>query len=340
MKLLIAGDLHYRGTNPRARTDLFPEALTSKLYEVFDIARQRKAGAIVIPGDIFDSPAVAYSVFGDLAHVLKVAPCPILTVPGNHDLWGHNAESQPRTAYGVLARLEIVWDLTGECMENMKEDICIVGRGYTADTDTNLDGYLVSKEARDAEGYNVWVSVAHGMALPQAPGYDLRHTLLEDIAAHEDAPDILIVGHEHIGFGVKAYARKAGGEMLAVNPGALCRLTAHPAEIARQVQVCLLEIHGRHKDGLLMVDVEMIPLKTARPGCEVLSRAHLEAQAEREERMNRFLALLVEEGEAKYLEVRDIVEDLGRRDNLPRDVVDEALRRIAVAREALGAKPV
>lgn len=48
------------------------------------------------------------------------------------------------------------------------------------------------------------------------------------------------------------------------------------------------------------------------------------------------MKLLASEGEAKFLEVREIVEDIAARDNLPEAVKAEALRRIGEARERLG----
>lgn len=335
MRLLVTGDLHFRGTNPRSRTDLFQEALIAKLTEIFDLAVQHQAEAIVVPGDVFDSPGVTYSVWTDLACLLQDAPCRVLTVPGNHDLWGHNADSVDRTGYGALARLQLVWDLTREPYETMDQGICLLGAGFDADTDRMLDHYLVPQAAR-TRSHQVWVKVVHGMALDRPPGFELRHTLLADIAAHPDAPDVLLLGHEHTGLGVQWYRRSHGGDMLAINPGALCRLSAHPAELERQVQVCLLSIEGKNAQGQLLADTRLLPLQSARPGHEVLSRAHLEAQAEREDRLNRFLDLLASEGETRFLELTDIVNDVAQREHLPESVVAEALRRLSQAREQLG----
>ena len=66
-------------------------------------------------------------------------------------------------------------------------------------------------------------------------------------------------------------------------------------------------------------------LSLSRPGHEVLSREHIEAAAERESRIEEFLQLLASEGEAKFLEVREIVEDIAARDNISADVKQEAV---------------
>ena len=101
-------------------------------------------------------------------------------------------------------------------------------------------------------------------------------------------------------------------------------------EIERKIQVALLTVENGG------CEAELIPLKSAAPGYEVLSRQHLEAEAEREERLEKFLSLLASEGESKFLEVREIIEDIAARENLPEEVKAEALERIGKAREKLG----
>ncbi len=96
------------------------------------------------------------------------------------------------------------------------------------------------------------------------------------------------------------------------------------------MQVALLTV----KDG--QATAELIPLKSARPAHEILSREHIESAVERESRIDEFLKLLASEGEAKFLEVREIVEDIAARDNIPANVKRDALRRIGAAREKLG----
>jgi exonuclease SbcD len=96
------------------------------------------------------------------------------------------------------------------------------------------------------------------------------------------------------------------------------------------VHVALLTV----EDG--KCEAELIPLKCAAPGHEILSRQHLEAEAERNDRLEKFLGLLASEGESKFLEVREIVENIAAREQLPGEVKAEALKRIGEARERLG----
>jgi len=334
---LIAGDWHFRGSNPRARTDDFKASLTAKVREAYALARAGQADGIIIPGDVTDSPGLAYSTLGDLAALLHEAPCRVYAIAGNHDIYGANPETLPRSAFGLLERVGLVCRLGAEPYDGNAAAhglgcVLLFGRNYDAETDRGPGAYLVPEDAltdRPADAFSILV--AHGMLLQEPPGFDLRHTLLRDVAASPRCPDVLVVGHEHLGFGVRRLeAANQRGELLAINPGALARLTAHPAEIERAVQVCRLTI------GYGGAEAELISVKCARPGHEVLSREHLEAAAAREEQLSKFLALLTSEGEATFLEVQQIIDDIARREGLPAEVVAEALRRIGAAREQMG----
>lgn len=326
-KAIVTGDWHFRGTNPRSRLDNFQDALEEKLSEVFALARHHNAQAIICPGDVFDGPSASWGTVARLTQILRASPCPILAINGNHDIFGGNQASRFRTPYGFLVQTGFLWDVedsefTGE-VEKDGQIVLITGCGFDTNTDTK------TPEGKAQFSPRIWVDgafqihVVHSMLLDKQPGFYMRHTLISEV---KTSAQVIISGHEHTGFGV---VRREDG-VLFINPGALCRLSAHVAEMERPVQVVLLTVENGQ------AAAELIPLKSARPGHEVLSREHIESAAERESRIDEFLKLLASEGEAKFLEVREIVEDIAARENVPADVKQEALRRIGVAREKLG----
>ena len=322
-KAIVTGDLHFRGTNPRARLDNFQEALSAKLLETIHLARDHKADCIIIPGDVFDGPSTSWGVVADLIQILKTAPCPILSIHGNHDIYGGNVISKHRTPYGLLSKIGFLWDVE-ESEFNGSENVIVTGCGFDTNTDTK------TPEGMQQFSPRIWVDgafqihVVHSMLLNRDPGFDMRHTLISQV---QTTAQVIVSGHEHTGYGI---VRRESDGVLFINPGALCRLSAHVVEIERPVQVVLLTVENDQ------ATAELIPLKSARPGHEVLSREHIEAAAERESRIEEFLKLLASEGEAKFLEVREIVEDIAARENLPEAIKAEALRRIGEARERLG----
>ena len=325
MKFIVTGDIHFRGNNPRARLDNYMVAIKRKLLEVVELAIDHNATAIICPGDLFDSPKTMWGTVAELADVLKQAPCPVLCVHGNHDIWAGNAGSKPRTPFGFLERLNFIWDVSGATY--FINNVSVSGHGFNVETDTELGmeqfmpTYGFPNDFEDV--YRI--HLVHSMLLERPPGFEMRHTLISDV---KTTANVIISGHDHTGFGIKQ--RDDG--VLFINPGALCRLSAHQAEMERRVQVALLTIDT---DG---ARAELIPLSSALPGHEVLSREHIENAVERENRLGRFLELLASEGESKFLEVQEIVDDIAARDNIPGEVKAEALMRIGQAQEELAVR--
>jgi exonuclease SbcD len=328
---IITGDWHYRLQNPKARMDDYLEALDNKISEVYDLARRYHAKAIIVPGDIFDSANISIPGIWQLAKKLKSAPCTVITVPGNHDIASHNLETIPRTPYGLLKELGYIY-----CMHNnwdglltdIPEDanIIVSGHGYNTETDNDITQYGLKEDV--SKGFNVHIT--HGMLLEKSPGIEMKHTLVSDLEKLPEGlkPHVLINGHYHFGLPLTWV-----GKTLVINPGALGRLTAHVEEMNREVKVALLTINGPED-----YNAKFIPLKSAAPGHVVLSREHIEQEEVRNERLETFLKLLSSESEQKFLEVQEIVESVARSDNLPKDVVEEALLRIGKAREIINGR--
>jgi exonuclease SbcD len=314
-KFIIVGDIQFRGVNPTARKDDFPTALAAKIDEVHQIAKREQADAILTPGDLFDSPMVSYSVLLKLMTLLQMSPCPWVTIPGNHDLFGSNADTYSRTPMAVLEQARVIKVLGYRNQYRFERDIAISGRGFDWEMDTHPSTYAAPGDSD--------IHLVHGMLVAAPLPIEAKHTLISDVKTNAR---VTVCGHEHLGFGV---IRRPDGKIF-INPGALCRESAHPAEMERTVQVCILNITKNN------ISWELVPIQSARPAEEVLTRDHIEAQAARDERMSYFLDLLSREGEGKFLEVAEIIGSITAREQLPPAVKDEALRRIAAAREELG----
>jgi exonuclease SbcD len=324
IRLLYIGDVHYRGNSPRARLDSYPDAIKAKLRECWSLAAQNNCQAVICPGDLLDSPDPDYSVTGELAAVLRECPVPFYTCIGNHEIYGYSQSTVPRTALGLLARIGAVKLLTRVpvVIDDAANSVYLTGQGYHADMDRSQADYQTGLST-ELCGWRV--HVVHGMLVEKPLPYEAPHTLVKDLKS--DA-DVVLAGHEHIGFG---YLRSKNNAA-CINPGALGRVNAKIEEMYRPIQVALLTFTSDCQP----ITVDLIPLSCARPGSEVLSREHIEQQIQREDRTSRFLSLLASEGESRFLEVADIVDDIARRDALPVAVTQDALRRIGLARELLG----
>ncbi len=321
MKFLFLTDDHKRGTTPENRKDNFPESLAEKLREVVRISLEQEVDYVLHAGDFFDVPAPAISVCADFLEIYQQFSVPVYTIPGNHDLFGHNSETLPRTMLGFAARLGIVKLLDREplYLEKGGLRVQVTGQGYHFEMDRRdpkLD-YVVEKRDCDYA-----IHMVHGMLLqkPLFPG--ALYTLIEHIWDTE--ADFTLVGHNHLGF---PDTEKDG--RLFLNPGALVRLSNQKQEMKRPVQVMVMDL------GASPPVVQKIRLKSALPGEEVLDRSRLDEAAFREERLAGYLQEVKAAGSYQRTDVRVLIEEIAAIEDLPPGVIQEALQRISMAEEAL-----
>lgn len=324
LKLVFTGDWHIRGSNPRNRTDNYKEALKEKLREIFALAEQESAWAIITPGDTFDRPEVSISVLLEFAEILTESPVQILTTIGNHDVYGYNLDTYQRTSLRVMELLvrkfRVVYDPAHPILLPPTKLNQITFSPYSSQIDK--DGYGYSPEF-DCGGL-IKIHVAHGMMLDHAPPFD-RYTLLEEA---KTTAQLVLTGHCHTGYGIH---RRSDG-VVFVNPGALTRISASNTEIERPIQVALIDITGDDK-----FDVQLVPLKCAKPGAEVLDRSKIEEDNQRQYAMEEFSALIQgNAGEKILLNVNDIIETIAAQEKIDQRVVARALAEITTQRAFCG----
>jgi exonuclease SbcD len=326
-------DVHFKLTNPRGRTDIYPEAIGAKLFEIFEMARTLHADGILIAGDIVDTPGVGNDAIRTLGRILLQSPCPIYAIAGQHDEYGHNPESLRRTPYGIFDGLGVIRNVADEpiAIECGMVDLIISGRDYDHEADIAEDYYEPNYDSfpeyafKGSKG-SVIIHLAHGTVLTEAPPMYDRYTLVSDI---KTSADVLCVGDYHTGIGVRRIDNDKN--TFVVNPGALARVKATEEEIDRTVQVAVIEISEDRS-----IEVQIVPLESAMPGEKVLSREHIEAEQAKNEMMDQFIGMLAAEGDFKMLTEEDMLEEMAARENIPDAVKAEALKRIAEAREMLG----
>lgn len=322
MKLLFITDTHLRGTTPRSRTDILPETQLKKMHEVANLAQKYGVKAILHGGDMFDLPSPALTVAA-VTRTLSTSGADIYAVAGNHDLYAYNPLTLERTMLGFLARMGLIKLLhPGErvYLKDGNITVQLSGQHFHHQIDRRdpaLD-YAVAKENCDLA-----IHMVHGMITnrPIFPG--AAHTPIETVARLTEA-DYTLCGHAHFGFPDTEIEGRH-----FINPGALVRLTAHPVELERRPGVLLLDFSTTRPV------YKHIPLKTARPGEQVLDRTHLEETAYRKKKLALLLKDIRAEGKYQQINLNDIVEDIAQRQGLPGPVRLEALDRLARARESL-----
>lgn len=322
MKFLFFTDSHIRGTTPKNRKDNFYETLKNKFREVDNISRQLKVDYILHGGDWFDRPDISPSIVREFAVIVKSFEKPVYTVAGNHDIYGHNPQTIGRTMLGLLEGTGII-NLIGYGEEVILEKdgitVQLTGKAYNYEIDgENFRNYYIVKKREDVD-YSI--NIVHGMLLLK-PFYEgIQYTLLEDIK--ETQADITFAGHYHSGFGVREMDSK-----YFINPGSIVRVSSSLTEISRRPEVIYANLDG---DG---IHIEEIELKSAQPGDEVLDREKLEAAKDRNLKLHQFYQGVEASGEYKKIDISQMVEEIASNDELSREVKEEALRRIGIARES------
>ena len=319
MKILVVNDTHIRGTTPSRRIDNFKETLLAKLAEVKSIAEKEDVKFVLHTGDLFDRPDTAPSVVNEFIKLLREFSMPIRLVAGNHDLYGHNPDTLPRTMLGVLVASGIVELIKPEGMvleeDNVKLQLTGQSFDYTLDNNST-SAYEVEKK----ESVDYALHLVHGMLLDK-PVFEEGYTLIENI---DTEADITVTGHYHLGYGIKKYAGT-----YFVNPGSLVRISADLKEIARMPQVALIELNDS-------IDIKLITLDSAKPGSEVLDRTELERQKFREKKLADFNREISAAGEFKHFKIDDILDEVASNQNISKKIKEEALNRISQAQERLG----
>lgn len=327
VRLLVVADSHLRGTSPQGRRDDFFATCRAKLEEVVGLSESLGVDALLHLGDVFDRPDLAPGVVREFALILRRCQVPIYGVVGNHDVYGHNPDSLPRTLLGLvetlggirlLRRGEVVWLGGGG-----EPRIQLTGAPFRYDIDGGEgEDYLVEKDPRA----DVAIHMAHGMLLEKGWTAGLDYTLIDRVAPRTQA-DLTLVGHYHLGFSRLPLEPVPG--RLFVNPGAMVRLEATWQEMARRPQVVLVEVEGAG------VSVRGIPLRSAPPGEEVLDRSVIEAAASRDQ-LADFIQRVRQAWDGRTLcTVEDVVAAIAAGQGYPEEVKREALRRVGVARERL-----
>jgi DNA repair protein SbcD/Mre11 len=320
MKFLFFTDSHIRGTTPRNRKDNFYETLKNKFYEIKILSDELDVDYILHGGDWFDRPDISPAIVREFAIIFKSFQKTIYTVAGNHDIFGHNPETIGRTMLGLIEGIGIINLINSNeevILEKAGVRVQITGQPYNYEIDSeNFKNYYIVKKREDVK-YSI--NIVHGMLLNK-PFYEgIQYTLIEDIK--ETEADITLAGHYHSGFGTIKIDSK-----YFINPGSIVRVANSISEIKRKPMVIYIEL-GKE------IDIREIELKTALPGEEVLDRMQLEFSQDRNIKLHRFYENITASGNYNKIELNNIIEDIASNQEIEPIVKDEAVRRIAIARE-------
>lgn len=321
MRFLFFTDTHIRGTTPENRKDDFPETVKKKLNEVKGLVEELHIDYVLHGGDWFDRPDVSPAIVREFAMIFNQFTRPIITIAGNHDIYGQNPDSLGRTMLGLLAGIGVVKLLqNGEELLLEKEGmhVQITGQSYHYELDgENFKQYYVVKKKADV---NFAIHIVHGMLVSKPFFEGIRYTLVKNIMNTE--ADITLAGHYHHGFGII----QRNGRYF-INPGSIVRISNTLSEMDRKPKVICIDL-GKE------VHVREILLKSAAPGYEVLDRSRLELAVNRQLQIHKFYNS-IQHMTFNQIEMKKIVEAIASDQKIGLPVREEALRRLGAAEEIL-----
>jgi len=319
MRLMFFTDTHIRGTTPKNRKDNLLETLEEKFKEILNLSKDYDVDFILHGGDLFDRPDISTSIARKFALILSKFTVPIYLIPGNHDMYGHNPNTINRTMLGLLDAINII-NLVGEgeivILEKDHIKVQLTGQPYVYDIDStaNRSSYLVKDKL---PGVNYSIHMVHGMLLDKPFIKGIPFTLIDDIKSTN--ADITLAGHYHSGFGVINIDGK-----YFINPGSVIRITNSLREIERHPKVVIIDL----KD---TITIDLIPLKTAKEGLDILDRKQIEISLYRNEKVMEFKQSIDSVVEFEKLDINHILDTLSSTEGISVEVKKEAMKRIAIA---------
>ena len=104
MILVTASDIHIRHTKPRARRDAFFLTQFKKVDYILQYCSEHGAAALLVAGDVFDTPFVPFFVVGQYTGLFrrKLRSTKLIAVFGQHDLRYHSLEQVENTPLHLL----------------------------------------------------------------------------------------------------------------------------------------------------------------------------------------------------------------------------------------------
>ena len=339
MHLVYMTDIHITSRNPRSRMDNYKESILRKLAYVGDFAKSLNA-PVLCGGDIFHTADVSNSLVSETIKVIRQHfDAPITSIAGNHDLFGNNLQTLPKTSYGLLEASGCLYNLRPREAKTIKERrngkwvdaVTICGYPSSYDLPDTADAYLCRPMDKYPNGVPL-IQLIHGALYDRIPdNFPFAAVSVSELDVDENAADVVLSGHIHSGFPVTMSSTT--GRIFA-NPGALGRLTTAISDVNLSVKVAVITIENGVK-----VEYHELPKDIALPAEQVLD---LKRAAE-EKQASAALSVFMQHVEAISTNGREdtqnmyqVLEQIAKEMNLSKPVYDLAIQKLQEAEEENG----
>jgi len=302
---IICSDLHLTEQTPVCRTDDYMYAQQNKLEYISSL--QKKYQCIVLcAGDIFDhwkpSPWL-------ISFALKYLPDELIAIPGQHDLPQHNLDLIEKSGFNALMEAgKIEYDDHEYIWTGPYADIYTVPFGQKIPT-------IVKKRWIKHIGLNIAVApvlMLHQLTWQKEPwpGAPPEGNVKKLLKENPDF-DLIITGDNH-----QAFTEEYEGRLL-INPGSIMRSTAKQIDFQPRVYLWNAESNT--------VTAEYLPIEK-----DVVSRAHLEAQEKRTNRLDSFIEILQSEEFEIGVSFEENIKQVLKSTKISQSVKDKVLEAVGL----------
>lgn len=312
MNLLCVGDIHWRATVPRGRTDDYPTTMAGKMGQIFSLADEHNAD-IILPGDVFDNPTPPMWLLGQIIgqHTAKNGLHRVFVVMGQHDQRYHHT-ARENTPLGVLEAAGLVRILGAKPLKLGHRDPDLSGIEFYG---CSWNGPI----PKPADNDRLKILVMHRMVIgseklwAQQTDYMWSRQVLR---RHKF--DLIVTGDNHHFFTDQVPGRE--GPRYLVNCGSLMRANVDQT---------------KHKPSVVLYDakersIEVIRLKVA-PASAVMSTEVALRTKERNAELESFVDQIGDTSIDPELNFLSNLDKLARAKGVPKTVADKVDEIVAMS---------
>jgi DNA repair exonuclease SbcCD nuclease subunit len=181
--VLHTSDCHI-GTSPARRQEqAFAEALA--------LARRVEVDAVLVVGDLFDSARMSEEILDWTAAQLDALPCPVVILPGNHDVHDEGSVHHRFDVAVRCANVQFIDDHDGRTVEVPGTDLVVWGRAMPE----HEPGYLPFAGLPPAPPGKWSIAAGHGLVMDDGPSHRSSPIFASDLARVRW--DYVALGHVH-----------------------------------------------------------------------------------------------------------------------------------------------
>jgi DNA repair protein SbcD/Mre11 len=220
-KLLLTGDWHIKGSNPRNRIGMYKQQQQDKIRWILNLADKENCSCILQPGDLFDNRQMPEEIKTDYIYLFKNSDIPIFTVYGQHDMQYH--KNKRNSAMAVLEAADAIKVLNQTPIE-VEGNIHIYGASWGEEIPD-----VINKD-------HLNILVIHTMVIEERPLWpgQKRFTKKNLLMKGNNDYDIFCCGDNHNTF------YDGNGRQQVFNLGSLMRSTI--AQLAHKPTIAIYDI--------------------------------------------------------------------------------------------------